>query len=53
MPVYKLYNETGLRVIGLQKNVIDAPTSTGSARNESVLIPRIIPHFLNDDPLIS
>ncbi|XP_015370901.1 PREDICTED: uncharacterized protein LOC107166657 [Diuraphis noxia] len=37
----KLCNGTPLRIIGLQKNLIEAIIMTGSAKGESVLIPRI------------
>jgi len=37
----KLYNVTRLRIIGLQKNLIEAIIMTGSAKGGAVLIPRI------------
>ncbi|XP_015375540.1 PREDICTED: uncharacterized protein LOC107170048 [Diuraphis noxia] len=37
----KLCNETRLWTIGLQRNLIEAIIMTGSAKGESILIPRI------------
>ncbi|XP_015380518.1 PREDICTED: uncharacterized protein LOC107174180 [Diuraphis noxia] len=45
----KLCNGTHLRIIGLQKNLIEAIIMTGFAKGKSVLIPRI-PMIPSDYP---
>ncbi|KAL4131460.1 hypothetical protein QTP88_008771 [Uroleucon formosanum] len=46
----KLCNETRLRINDLQKNLIEAQIMTGSAKGESIFIPRI-PMIPSDYPI--